>query len=242
MANDTQKKTGGFFQDNKNALIVAAIVIIVLAVYFSTRDKSATGTQNDRRDTEQSEEMKDESSDSMKDEDKMAEGDSMNAGKDASKPTPTTTPTATSNVQFSGMLKTSQDASKGNYMVTSDRGIIYLQTSRDLSAWTGKNVIVNAAGNISQFSITDITPAEGESMADKGGTAETPDMTAKPEVTFSGTLQKSDSTQGNYSITNGKTVVHLKTSKDYSAWVGKAVTLAAQGTLQNFHHAVLSAQ
>lgn len=242
MANDTQKKTGGFFQDNKNALIVAAIVIIVLAVYFSTRDKTTTGTQNDRKDTEQSEEMRDESSDSMKDEEKMADGDSMNADKGASKPTPTATPAATSNVQFSGMLKMSQDASKGNYMVSSDRGIIYLQTSRDLSAWAGKNVIVNAEGNISQFSITDITPADGMAMADKGGANEMPDMANTPEVTFSGTLQKSAGPKGNYSITNGKTVVQLQTSKDYSAWVGKTVVLTAQGTLQNFNHAMIVAQ
>lgn len=242
MANDTQKKTGGFFQDNKNALIVAAIVIIVLAVYFSTRDKSATGTQNDRKDTEQSEEMKDESSDSMKDGEKMAGGEKMNEGKNTSKPTQATTPATTSNVQFSGMLKMSQDASKGNYMVSSDRGIIYLQTSRDLSAWAGKNVIVNAEGSISQFSITDITPADGMAMEDKGGANETPDMTAKPEVTFSGTLQKSENEKGNYSITSGKTMVYIKTSKDYSAWVGKAVRLEAQGTLENFHHAMVVAQ
>lgn len=242
MANDTQKKTGGFFQDNKNTLIVAAIVIIVLAVYFSTRDKATTGTQNDRKDTEQSEEMKDESSESMKDEDKMNAEGKPGESNTSAKPSATPTPAATSNVQFTGTLRASSDPAKGNYVVASDRGMIYLKTSRDLSAWMNTLVNIQAEGSISQFTITHIGSAAGSMMEDKGGSSETPAQPANG-VSFSGTLQKSsDESKGNYSIASGKTTVYLKTSKDYSSLVGKSVTLEAQGTLTSFHHARVTAQ
>jgi hypothetical protein len=68
-----------------------------------------------------------------------------------------TTPTKdTSNdtkgeVNISGKLEKSDNMSKGNYVVASASGKIYLQTARDYSAWVGSEVTLMAKGSLQSF-------------------------------------------------------------------------------------------
>ena len=235
MQPNSQKSSGGFFQDNKNALIVAAIVVIIIAVYFATRDTAKVGVQDQKENTETSESME-------ADADKMADDAKMEGSDTAKQPKPKSDTTSQTGdaVTFTGTLMASTNPAKGNYVVDSNRGMVYIQSSRDMSALVGKAVKGSATGSITNFSNVMLTPVDAapDAMQDKGGSAEMPDMTAKPEVTFSGILQESaDKSKGTYSITSGNTVVYVMTSKNHADHVGKEVTLTAKGTLQAFHHA-----
>ncbi len=69
---------------------------------------------------------------------------------------------------------------------------------------------------------TDTTPAQSNANTPTGNT-------------WQGTLQKSDnSVKGNYMMTVDGHAIYLNTSRDYSALVGKPVTVKYSGTLTSF--------
>ena len=55
-------------------------------------------------------------------------------------------------VSFSGTLKKSDNADKGNYMVSSKTGNVYVKTGKDYSGWENKEVSATANGSINSFS------------------------------------------------------------------------------------------
>jgi hypothetical protein len=257
MDNQTGKnKNQSFAQKNKNNLIVVGIVIVLLVIYFSTRGSTekGMGEQNgSNQTTEQSSSTSDNSeSEAAKAEmekkpessDKMAQDAMKEKPKDAmAKDAPAA---RSGNLNLSGgTLAKSDNEARGNYMLTTtDHGTFYIRTSRDFSGLVGKTVTLTAEGTATSFTLIDIKAQDGSptSMTDttaKGGESETPPagMTAAPtasEFTFSGTLAKSDNAKGDYVISSGKTMVYLKTSKDYSSLVGSDVTLMATGDAKSF--------
>ncbi len=257
MDNKPSSTPGGkgqsFVQQNRNPLIIAAIVIILLVIYFATRGNTETGQQNQNSNQEMSDQLN-SNSDSNKEGDqgnKPAEGSAMTNTSKPANPTPTTSGEAmTGNLTVTGKLSTTDNAAKGNYMVASDKGMVYVNTQRDFSSLVGQNVTLTADGTMTAFTLMDIKPAGDVKGATdttaKGGDTETaPAPAMKPEemgeVKFSGKLDKStDPAKGTYTITSGKTVVYLQSSRDYSAWVGSDVDLTAKGTIKDFSGATLA--
>ena len=88
-----------------------------------------------------------------------AQTGSMNAGnsqQNSQNPNPSPTPSNGSGV-WTGTLKASDRAAKGNIMlVTKDRSI-YMRTSRDFSSMYGKKVDVSYQGSLQSFVLGNIT-------------------------------------------------------------------------------------
>lgn len=250
MDNKPSSNPGGkgqsFVQQNRNPLIIAAIVIILLVIYFATRGNTETGQQdqNSNQETSQNSNSNSEGDESKK----PAEGSAMTS---TSKPaTPAASGDAmTGNVTVTGKLMTTDNAAKGNLMVASDKGNVYITTGRDYSSLVGQNVTLTADGTMTAFTLMDIKAAGDvkgatDTTAKGGDTETTPTPAIKTEemgdVKFSGKLDKStDTSKGTYTITSGKTVVYLQSSRDYSAWVGSDVDLNAKGTIKEFSGATL---
>lgn len=250
MDNKPSSTSGGkgqsFVQQNRNPLIIAAIVIILLVIYFATRGNTETGQQNQNSNQEMSDQLNSNSEGNQGN--KPAEGAAMT---DSSKPTPTASGEAmTGNLTVTGKLTPTDNPTKGNYMVQSDKGVVYVNTKRDFSSLVGQSVTLTADGTMTAFTLMDIKAAGDvkgatDSTAKGGDTETTPAPAMKPEemgeVKFSGKLDKSnDTSKGNYTITSGKTVVYLQSSRDYSAWVGSDVDLTAKGTIKDFSGATLA--
>jgi hypothetical protein len=236
MANgESQNKNENFFQKYQN-WVLAGLVVLAIIVFFIIRGQVSHNNDqnNDNRGMEE-------------------QNQGQNSGDGQNSPTPTPNPTAdqtpnpvpanstAGNVSAVGTLKASDNASRGNLMVESSKGKIYVSTKRDYSAWIGKTVTLDAAGTLDSFKFLGFLEAKvaGASTSDNGA-----DMGGAPEadtnVKFSGKLQTSpNASRGNYTIVSGNTVVYFKTVRDYSAWVGSDVTLSAQGSLNSFTHAVL---
>lgn len=258
----TGGKNQSFAQQNKNTLIAVGIVIILLIIYFTTRGNTQQGTQSDsgsEQSTEQqmsneSEENKGETpavkpEEIKKSEDgKMADADKMDQKKDAMA-------TPTGNLEIGGTLQASDNAAKGNLMLASSHGPVYIHTSRDFSALQGKTVTAKVNGSISAFTLVDITANDGSKLktttdtSAKGGSTEAmpaapetkPETTMTGSLHFSGKLDKStDTAKGNYAIISGKTTVYIQTGKDYAAWIGSDVELTATGSLQSFTDAKIT--
>jgi hypothetical protein len=68
----------------------------------------------------------------------------------------TGTSTATGST-WQGTLQKSDNSAKGNYMLSVNSHIIYLNTSRDYSALVGKPVNVTYNGTLTSFGLVDIT-------------------------------------------------------------------------------------
>jgi hypothetical protein len=56
-----------------------------------------------------------------------------------------------SDVAVTGTLRASDNLDRGNYLVDSASGKIYLQTARDYSAWLNQQVELNASGTLDSF-------------------------------------------------------------------------------------------
>lgn len=248
--NTSQGKNQSFVQQNRNSLVIAGIVIILLVIYFVTRGNTETGQQN-------------------QDSGQQTQTSSQPSPTPSGTPSPTGQPSPTGgsqttppssgqalpeNLTVTGKLRTSDMPAKGNYLVEGQQGKMYIYTSRDFSSLLDKDVTLSANGNLTAFTLLDIKPAGSvESATDtsaKGGDATTPPPAApeatKPEepagvLTFSGTMGKSDNdSKGNYVITSGKTKVYLQSKQDYAALVGSEVNLTASGSLKGFTSARVS--
>jgi ribosome maturation factor RimP len=230
MAQETgsQNKNSGFvefLQKNQIWLIVAVIVVLAGGYFLVTRnDDKAPESTNDRN--EQGSEQTDGQNPPMTDENENQNGTEENGNQGQ----------VSGNVTAKGTLSVSDNADRGNLMIESSSGKIYIATKRDFSALIGKEVSLQAEGTLNSFVFLGLN---GETMApeqpDRGGSNES------GNVTFTGTLRGSDNLdRGNYTVSQDGSTVYLQTARDYSAWLDQKVTLTATGTLNSFTSARLT--
>lgn len=219
------------FVRKNRSYVIAGIVLVLLIIYFATRDQQPTAdTKSSEQSTEQQKKDENKSESTQTEKEKQAD----NSAKDSA-----TTSQSTGNVVATGKLRKSTSMTRGNYMVESNKGNIYVFTKRDYSALVDKDVTLAASGTLSSFKFLGFTEV-GEQIATKPDDSSA--STTEGAVEFLGTLAKSDSTRGNYVISKGSTKVYVSTKRDYSAWVGKDVSLKASGTLNSFTGAVITQQ
>lgn len=237
MAQDSKQNSNeSFVSKNRTPITVAVIIIILLGIYLASRGNNVQEGQGDQNNDQKTEQTEQKNNSESKD------GQKQEAQKPQTETKPADSTAASDSLIATGTLQPSDNAAKGNVVIQSNRGKIYLRTNRDYTKLYGKTVTMSAKGSITGF--TDAIITEGTTPATgsvKGATTPTQPSTEANTVTFSGTLAKSDdNAKGNYVITSGKTRVYLQTSKDYTAWTGNTVTLSAKGTLANFTSAKLS--
>jgi hypothetical protein len=218
-------------------LVLLAVVLV--GIYFATRsdDGSDNGGQNNQSGQEQT--------------DNQNPGNNQNPGQQPTDSTDDGDGEITGDEIATGTLRNSDDAAKGNYMLESNRGKIYVRTSRDYSDKVGEQVSLRGTGSLNNFTFLGFsgpgqvadgsTDGKGEST-DVGDVGGAPEETGDSQnsVTFTGVLRYSDANAyGNYMVVSGSTKVYLQSARNYNAWVGTKVTLDAVGTLDNFHTAIL---
>jgi hypothetical protein len=215
----SQNADTGFFQQNMVPIIVVVLIAVLAIIYFVSRGNDSA----DERGNEQTE---------------QTGGDNQNGqnqNQNGAEPTPTpATQGQAGNVNVQGTLRQSDSPARGNLMVESSQGNIYIQTGRDFSNLVGQQVTLNAQGSLRSFTFLGFNGSTVASANTDGEGAST-----DRNVSFTGTLQVSNGQAGNYAITSGNTVVHLQSAHDYSAWAGSRVTLHASGSLDSFENAVL---
>jgi hypothetical protein len=226
-----KNQNSGFFKQNMPPILVAAAVIVIGAIiFFSTRDNPAQNNSNDNNNQSSTE----QSSTPAEDNTNNAPSESTD-GSVVSDSTDNSTTNSVGNVSADGTLMVSDNAAKGNLVIDSSAGKIYIKTVRDFSSLIGKHVTLQAEGNINQFVFLGFAEATMDAGDVGGG-----EPTTANNVTFSGMLNKNDSAQGNYTIVSGHTTVFLKTVHDYTALVGSEVVLKATGTINSFTHATIT--
>ncbi len=214
----------GIFQ-SAQTWIILAIIVIAAIVFFSTR-----GDQNQNGSNNQNQNGQEQSTNGNSD------SENPNSPVDNGDVEGTDTEAPSGNVTAQGTLKTSDNPARGNLLLDSQSGMIYIKTTRDFSSQIGQEVTMQAQGSLNQFVFLGF--AESSVGQDVGGA---PDEALSGNVSFSGTLRNSDSsTRGNYMITSGGTNVYLKTVHDYSSLVDSTVMLNATGTLNSFTNATVS--
>src|SRR3989344_7157122 len=215
----------GFWQKYWYYLLVVAVVVLVIVLIAAQRGPDEEGAQEEQTNTQ--------NSDTDAPENQNQDG-AVNGGQ-----TGANGGTVTGNVSARGTLRTSDDAAKGNLVIESDQGRIYIQTARDFSAHLDKDVTLNAEGALQSFVFlglaeTGVTPADSNAT---GG----PAPEEQGEVRESGRLEASDdAARGNYQIITADTKIYLQSVRDYSAWIGTDVELSASGTIESFINAKLT--
>lgn len=223
-----QNKNEGLFQKNQIFIAVGVVIVLAAIIFFTTRgeNKETADNSDDDQDTEQV------SGDNVSDDQNSNSGSRSDANSSS-------LGQVSGNINATGTLKTSDDLVKGNLMVISNRGKLYIATNRDFSSLVNQEVSLNAEGTLDKFTFLGLNTA-----ADMGGAPDsdqTPTAPANSDVIFAGKLQVSDNNaKGNYVIVSGTTTVYLKTAHDYSDWTGSDVILTATGTLENFTQAKLA--
>ena len=216
--NPTQNQNEGFLQKYKNYLLIGGVIAVIVIVSIVAK----TSNPEEQNEDQNQEQIDGENTDTIQ------EGDNNQIT------TPNDT-VPTGNVSAKGRLLVSDNAARGNLMMDSDQGKIYISTRRDFSDWIGKEATLLADGTINSFTFIDFQETMGDSSA-IGGPADEPRA-----VRVSGKLERSDDqTMGNYLIISGATNIYLKSQWDYSAWIGSNVDLTAVGTIESFTGARLS--
>jgi hypothetical protein len=222
--NDSENKEG-FFAQYQIPIIVAVILLVAIIGFAVNRGQNSDQNQNDQNNGQAS----------------NPQPSPAPAPTPSETPSPTPTPGSANgsntdgNITAKGVLRTSDNATRGNLMVESASGKIYIATVRDFSSLVGKEVTLNAQGSLNNFAFLGFNEAVAEGP-DVGGSNE--GQQPPTDVSFTGTLKVSDNlTRGNYLIQSGNTKVYLKTVRDYSALVDSEVVLTASGTLNSFTNA-----
>jgi hypothetical protein len=226
-----KNQNSGFFKQNMPPILVAAAVIVIGAIiFFSTRDNPSQQSDNNQPSTEQN-------NGAANGENANNNGGSDNStdGSLVSDSTDNSTSNSVGNVSASGTLMASDNADKGNLVVDSSAGKIYIKTGRDFSSLIGKNVTLQAEGTINKFVFLGFAEATVDAGDVGGG-----EPVSSANVSFSGILNKNNSSMGDYTVVSGNTTVYLKTVHDYSSLVGSEVVLKANGTLKEFTGATIS--
>ncbi len=208
--------------------VIGGLLVVAVVVYFIVSSQNGTNPEDGNNEDENGEQTQNETSPTPT-------------------PTPGTTPTpgsgsdddgeAVGNVSATGTLLASDNAARGNLMVDSDKGKIYIATQRDFSSLIGKKVTLQADGSLNSFKFLGFAEAIAPTTGSDVGGA--PD--ADSEVHVNGNLRVSDnSAKGNYVIVSDVGNIYLKTVHDYSAWVGYDVHLKAFGSINSFTGAIVT--
>ena len=223
----SKNKNMDWFKNYQIPLIIAAVVIVVAIIII------AAVRNNDSEDQNTNEQTNEQGSDQNKSQN--GEQDQNTGNILPANPPSQTQPSTDNSVTARGILRVSDNASKGNLVMESDRGKIYIATKRDFTSLLNKQVTLQAEGSINQFAFLGFAESTGVDTTARGGAG-----SELSQVSFSGVLNKSDNmAKGNYTISSGNTKVYLKTVRDYSAWVGSEVLLIADGTINSFNGAKL---
>ncbi len=209
------------FVRKNRSYFIAGLVVILAVILLTTRKTDEASDRNEQTSAESTGETK------MDGENAEAKADEQNQNSNQS--------TASGNVSANGTLRLSDNTAKGNYVIDSNRGKVYIQTKRNFSNLVDKQVTLQAEGTLSSFTFLGF--AEGGAVA--------PDTSKSAEqgntVSVSGELRKSDNNaRGNYVIHSSSGHVYLQTAHDYSSWVGSEVNLIAKGTINSFSGAVVT--
>lgn len=222
-------ESNSFFSRYRSIGIVAVIVVVALGIYFAQKDNGKTQEQ-DQTNTEESQNQNDQTSTNSDQDTNQSDTTDQNFESQSS-----------GNVTATGTLEVSDNQNRGNYVLNSDKGRIYINTKRDFSGQVGHEVTLNAEGTLNSFVFLGFNQASGDNGVDTTAVGGAAESLPSGRVTFSGTLQNSNNTNlGNYTIVSGSTTVYLKTVHDYSALLGKTVELNATGTLASFTGATIT--
>lgn len=269
-----QNQNEGFFQKNQN-YIIAGIIVVLLVIYFATQrpkpentettneqtteqtaDTSGeTETKENEGETASGEQTTKQAEQKPTEENKTASSSkTAEEQKAASQSNTSQASSQTGDINVSGMLKASNNLSKGNFMLESSSGTYYVSTKRDYSKLVEKEVTLEAEGDVNNFKFLGFKEGKSANNAVAVAPAPAPTTPAAPEndgkggvtdaegmISFSGKLEKSDNAaKGNYYIMSEKGKVYVKTSKDYSGWLGKEVNGSAKGTINSFSGLVVT--
>lgn len=224
----------GFFRRNQTYLIVGLVVLIAVILIAAQRRGDNNQSNEDSQNQEQTQNQNNQNSDSQN-QNPTPENQNAGSGNNAG--------SGSQNVSASGTLSVSDNLSRGNYMVQSNRGKVYVQTKRDYANLVGKTVALSATGTINSFTFLGFNESAGTvagvDTTARGGAGDE----ASGNVNFSGKLSASDNqTFGNYMITSNAAKVYLKSVRDYTALIGSTVNLNALGSLKSFTNAKISKQ
>lgn len=221
-----QNKTIEFLQNNPIYVIVGLLAVLTVFYFIATSGDNGSSPV-----------VRDEATEENSGQNQPTENQPETAENgDEQTETPSGNQTQTNgNVTATGTLRESDNAARGNLMVESANGNIYVSTSRDFSSLVGSQVILNAEGSLNSFVFLGFNDSKvAGTDTTTGGENEA------AHVAFSGNLRTSDNSEkGNYVVSSGNSHVYLQTVRDYSAWVGQDVVLHAQGSLNSFTQAYL---
>lgn len=241
METEQNQENQDFFQKNRNYLIAGLIILALLIVYFATRGPVADDELTQEEQT--TEQTDGEQTDTN------TENQNENNGSENQNQTPTpeeSAQTPRGNLAITGTLLASDDDSRGNLMLESNQGTLYIQTQRDFTSLIDEEVTLDAEGTIQSFVFYGFVESDGETVAGTDTDATggpVMDGTEEGTVTLSGELKLSNNTdRGNYMILSDKGTIYLKSVRDYSALLDQEVVLTAQGSIQSFTHARVSAK
>lgn len=229
MAQDTgsQNKTIEFLQNNPIYVIVGLLAVLTIVYFIATGGDNGNNDvavdENTQETTGQNQPTENQPGTTPNGQDTETQDNGQVQGE--------------GNIATKGTLRESDDAARGNLMVESSSGKVYVSTSRDFSSLVGKEVTLNAEGSLNSFRFLGFD----DSKVAGTDTVATTDNAEASNVSFRGNLRKSDdSAKGNFVISSGNTHVYLITVRDYSAWVGQDVVLSATGSLNDFSNAILT--
>lgn len=222
--NLSQNQNRGLLQKYKNYLLGAGVIVVIVIVAIAAK----TPNRQQQNEDQNQEQINGETED-------INTREQSNQNQTQTLNTP-----QTGNVSARGRLVLSDNPGRGNLMIKSDQGKIYISTRRDFRDWLEKEVTLVAAGTLHAFTFLGFeetmgTVAGGDGSA-IGGPVEEPGT-----VQLTGRLEQSDDQiKGKYLIVSGTDKIYLKSQRDYSAWLGSEVDLTGNGTVRSFVEARLS--
>lgn len=227
-----QSQSEGFWQKNRNYLIAAAIVVLAIVYFASSGNNTTDEADNDQQTQEQAMQENEGNTDNEGEQNQEESAPNQNQNQNGSQGASPDTETV-GNVTAVGTLMQSDNPARGNLVLDSNRGKIYIATARDFTQFLGKQVTLEAQGTLNSFTFLGFTEGGvGSAPVDedaKGGDGEA------GMVVVTGKLETSDSeSRGNYVIYSNQGKIYLKTVRDYTAWVGSNVELTAVGTIHSF--------
>lgn len=236
MANDGNQEQNGLSNTNKILLIVGLLVLVAVIIYASVGGGSE-GEEDRNNDKQEQNNENGDNGQSQQEQPGTAPSDQVRG-----------------NLQATGTLRESGNPARGNYMLESNVGNIYVFTSRDYSGQVGRRVTLQADGTYNRFTFLGFTDpsslADAGNNSDGNNTGDNAEVDAGDvggaseevsDVVFNGVLRATDNhVKGNYMIVSGNTKVYYQSARNYNPWIGSQVRLDAVGTINSFTEGVLS--
>ena len=137
--------------EKNQKIAIAVIVVIALIAAWQLGKKPATQSDENQNQT-YNEQTSGENAEPT-----MAGDENSSAPKPTGSMTGGQSGQAMAGNTWEGTLKQSDNAAKGNLMISVDGHMVYIRTSRDYSGLVGKNVTVTYQGTMDNFTLGDIT-------------------------------------------------------------------------------------